>query len=278
MHSTNLLKSRFLLLLVSLTFLGCNGAGDNSKARAFDPCDGVREIDPHCGWKPHWYSTGVSTNAIDGTKKEHLSIDSTDADGIDFGRLHYAELKLCFENGKLCGHNIVGVGVTIHGMVESLSDANYSTPVRLKFDDAKPSRETWGISDSHDTLFPSGHEKQFLSQLMAHKKLVLEFSYYEKAPRTITFELSGLREKMQADGLQDPTSERQTKQRREEPFKEFKELRAKCEPFENGGPEQVQSKTMPLPPKECREVLPWMRDAYLDAPYDLQEKSQKPSQ
>jgi len=267
-----------LLFFLVLMLLGCNGEAGNS-AKSFDPCDAVRDIDPHCGWKPHWYSTAASKNAIDGTENQFLSLDSTDADGSDYGRLHYAELRLCFENRKLCGHRSVGVGVKVHGMVSPLSyDSTYSTPVRLKFDDEKPIRETWGISDSHDMLFPSGHEKPFLSQLIAHKKLVLEFSYYEKAPRTITFELSGLKKEIQADGLQDPTSERQTKQRREEPFKDFKEIRAKCEPFANGSPEQVQSKTMPLPPKECREVLPWMRDGYLDAMYDLQEKSQKPSQ
>jgi hypothetical protein len=55
----------------------------------FDPCESLRDTDPHCGSKPHWESSGVSTNAIDGTKTEFVSIESSDADGMDFGKLHY---------------------------------------------------------------------------------------------------------------------------------------------------------------------------------------------
>jgi hypothetical protein len=47
------------------------------------------------------------------------------------------------------------------------------------------------------------------------------------------------------------------------------ELRTKCAPFANGSVTRVQEKTMLLPPRECRQILPWMRDAYLDALYDL---------
>jgi hypothetical protein len=170
----------------------------------FDPCESLRESDPHCGWKPQWADSGISTNAIDGTKTEFLSLDSTDPDGMDFGKLHYAELRICFENGKLCGGRHVGVAVNAHGMIQSLgyqTGQQYSTPVRLKFDDEKPLRQTWGIADSHDALFPYGREKQFLTQLTLHKKLVLEFSYYEKAPRTVIFEISGLADKMKSKNL-----------------------------------------------------------------------------
>lgn len=168
----------------------------------FDPCESLRETDPHCGWKSHWENSGVSTNAIDGTKTEFLSMESSDADGVDFGKLHYAELRICFENGKLCGGQHVGVGVTVHGMVAPLNfESEYSTQVRLKFDDDKPLRQTWGISDSHDTLFPHGRERQFLTQLTQHNKLVLEFSYYEKAARTVTFDISGLASKMKSETL-----------------------------------------------------------------------------
>jgi hypothetical protein len=36
---------------------------------------------------------------------------------------------------------------------------------------------------------------------MQHKKLVVEFSYYEQAPRTVTFDLSGLADKLRSDNL-----------------------------------------------------------------------------
>ena len=129
-------------------------------------------------------------------------MESSDADGMDFAKLHYAELRICFENGKLCGGKHVGVGVTVHGMLASEGyESEYSTPVRLKFDEEKPLSQTWGISDSHDTLFPYGREKQFLNQIMQHNKLVLEFSYYEKSARTVTFDLSGLADKMKGQNL-----------------------------------------------------------------------------
>ena len=270
------------LFFLLLTLAGCNGSGAGSAAKSetkFDPCEGLRELNPHCGWTPHWYDTGVSTNAIDGTKTEHLMLESIDPDGMDYGRLHYAELKICFKNGKLCGGDIVGVGVTVHGMVSPLSyDSHHRTPVRLKFDDERPARETWGISDDKETLFPYGHEKQFLSELITHRKLILEFSYYEKAPTTITFELSGLGAQMKTAGLQDPTPELEATRKAKAVRQSVEEkrldgLRAECASFVDGSPEMIHAKKMPLPPKKCREVLPWMRDAYLTALYELQEQS-----
>jgi hypothetical protein len=168
-----------------------------------DPCEAFRETDPHCGWKPHWEDSGVSVSPMDGKKSEFLFLDSTDPDGTDYGRLHYAELKLCFEDGRLCGGQHVKVGVKVHGMVDPVStDSEYSTAVRVKFDDEKPLRQTWGISDGRDMLFPNGHEKEFVAELKRHGKLILEFNYYEKAPRTVTFELSGLTDKMTASNLE----------------------------------------------------------------------------
>jgi hypothetical protein len=202
------MKIAFLLLTVTL--VGCNKptSSDGGKAAqtaakpGFDPCESLRQLDPHCGWNPHWDDAGVSTNAIDGTKTEFLSLDSTDADGTALNRLSYAKLKICSENGRLCRNKRVGVGVTVHGMIDPVStESQYHTPVRIKFDDDKPSRQTWGIADSHDALFPAGREEQFLLQLLEHKKLILEFSYYEKAPRTLTFELSGLEDKLKSVGI-----------------------------------------------------------------------------
>ena len=176
--------------------------GKNTNAANFDPCEGLREQNPHCDWKAHWEDSGVSVNAIDGTKSEFLSMESLDADGIDSGDLHYAAIKLCFDNGNLCHGNIIGAGIRVHGMLASLGyESEYSTPVRLKFDDGTPKRETWGMSEDHETLFPSGHEKNFATELTQHKKLFVEFSYYEQAPRTISFDLTGLDDAMKSKGL-----------------------------------------------------------------------------
>ena len=125
-----------------------------------DPCATVIESDPHCGWKPHWENSGVSVNAIDGATTEFLSLESTDADRYDYGKLDYARLRICFENGKLCGGNNVSVGVKVGGMVAPMNyERSKDTSVRLRFDDEKPVNQVWGISDSNDALFPFGHEK-----------------------------------------------------------------------------------------------------------------------
>jgi hypothetical protein len=163
-------------------------------------------MDPHCcGWKPDWGVSGVSANPIDGSKTEFLTTESVAPDGADADSLHYAKLQMCFQNGRLCSGRTVGVALDVHGMVEPAGygsdEEDSSTSVRLRFDEEKLARQTWGITEDHEALYPSGHQKQFLCQLMQHKKLVLEFSYYEQAPRTVIFDLSGLADKMKSDSL-----------------------------------------------------------------------------
>jgi hypothetical protein len=67
--------------------------------------------------------------------------------------------------------------------------------------------------------------------------------------------------------------QKQTEQKRAAERKRLVGLNAECAPFIDGSPEKIQAKTMSLPPKECREILSWMRDAYLDALYDLHKQS-----
>jgi len=195
---------RYLTTILSILVLATFGCQTERTATTrFDPCDSLRQLDPHCGWKPHWNDSGISVNAIDGTKTQFLSLESSSADNVFAGHLQYAELRLCFENGKICGNRTIGVGVDVNGSLESVSyDQDHSTAVRVRFDQEKPTREIWGISDSGDVLFPSGRQQQFISKLLAHKKMILEFSYFQRAPRAITFELSGLKEAIQSAGLQ----------------------------------------------------------------------------
>jgi hypothetical protein len=198
------------VLVLGMTLLaaaiGCDTATSSSKdsktsAAEFDPCVAAREIDPHCGWKPHWEDSGITVNQMDGVKLEFLRLDSTDADRTDAGKLEYATLKLCFENGKLCRGQSVAVGVTVNDMVDPLYGTEYSSHVRIKFDEGPPNGATWGISDNHETIFPYGHEKSFASELTKHKKLVLEFSYYEKSPITVIFDIDGLDGALKAKNL-----------------------------------------------------------------------------
>ena len=195
--AANVMKG-FVLSTAMSIFVGCGNAGPGAPQKASDvgttadPCKGMRELNPHCGWNPHWINSGHSINAIDGTKTDFLSLDSSSPDGLSSGRLSYAVLELCFEKGKLCGHKAVGAGVDVNGTVQPLSyESEYSTSVRIKFDDERLDRETWGIAANRKTLFPRGREEQFLSQLLQHEQLVLEFSYYEES--STYFDISDIR-------------------------------------------------------------------------------------
>ena len=47
-----------LLFFLVLMLLGCNGEAGNS-AKSFDPCDAVRDIDPHCDWNKEHAPFGI---------------------------------------------------------------------------------------------------------------------------------------------------------------------------------------------------------------------------
>ena len=187
-------------ILLCFCMLGCHSS--NTSSKPFDPCDTLRSLDPHCGWKPHWETYGEIVNKMDGTRSQHVFLESSDADDTVAGSLHYPELRLCFHNGKLCGGNSIGVAIAGHTMIEPLDyDRSHSTSVRIRFDDAKPVRQVWGISDDDKALFPSGYEKQFANELLNHKVLYVEFAYFHQAPRTVSFQLDGLQEMLAKQNL-----------------------------------------------------------------------------
>lgn len=198
------LRNRFAFLILMVLVVGCGkpAASDSTKTEqaASSPVP-IPASTAATGPITNWVDLGITTNAIDGTKREHLSLESTDTLLTSVGESSHAEFTLCFEDGRLC-REVVAVGVKVHRMVEPLSyESQTDTPIRIRFDDEKPSRQTWSIADSHDALFPFGREEQFLLQLIRHKKLILEFSYYEKAPQTLTFEIYGLDDKLKSIGI-----------------------------------------------------------------------------
>src|SRR5450759_3205835 len=177
LHSYRRAMGLLIMNLALALLIGCNTAEKKTAPSdvAVDPCAALRERDPHCGWKPHWHDTGAITNALDGTRTESLSLESTDADGMDYGRLHYATLKLCFKNGKPCGGDNMAIAFDVHGWVRSLdSDTQYKTSVRFRFDSEPLKKQVWTITESREAFGPSG--KQFILQLLQHQQLILEFS------------------------------------------------------------------------------------------------------
>lgn len=158
-----------------------------------------------------WHVQDPEINPLDGAKTQFLSTGSLE------GKLeeHYisglgslpnykstAKIVLCFENGKLCSSRSIGARIDVDGFVSSDSGS-----VRLKYDDGQPIRQRWSASDSHNSLFPYGREKQFLAALLGHKQLYFEFSKYEEAEQVVTFDVAGLADAMKNAGLKVPQPE-----------------------------------------------------------------------
>jgi hypothetical protein len=104
-------------------------------------------------------------------------------------------IVLAFHNGKL-ERKHVGARIDVNGFVTT-----DGSNVRLKFDNEKISGGPWAGDDSHTALFPFHYEAPFVAHLMRCKHLAVEFSLYEEAPQTATFDISGLADVMKSSGL-----------------------------------------------------------------------------
>lgn len=152
--------------------------------------------------RPRWYVQDPSTNPIDGVKTQFISLDANENSRYS---PHKTSLVLTFENDRLAGRAHAPVRVDADGVLKSVDGelGEYSTLTRVRFDDEQPSRQTWGIADDHKALF-ARNSQQFLVQLLHHKRLAVEFSYYGAAPQAVTFDLYGLADDMKAAGLRFP--------------------------------------------------------------------------
>lgn len=191
---------------IILLCAGCNNNASHSVTPEASPAvQAAATPVPKPSPTSEWYIQDPETNPIDQSKTQFLSLGSLEGkseshyiSGLGDLPIHKstAKIVLCFRNGKLCGGSSIGARVDIDGFVPT-----DGSPVRLKFDDDQPLRQQWAGSDSHSSLFPYGHEKQFLAGLLKHKKLYFEFSKYEEAPQVVTFDIGGLPEAMGQAGV-----------------------------------------------------------------------------
>lgn len=196
----------FLAGLILLCF-GCTQTPSHSVVPESGPASSKLAATPSPAPAPVslWHIQDPEINPIDNSKIQFLSVGSLEGESES----HYvsglgsvpvfkstAKIVLCFQNGKLCGGSSIGARVDIDGFVPT-----DGSPVRLKYDDDPPMRQQWAGSDSHNSLFPYGREKQFLSTLLKHKRLYFEFRKYEEAPKVVTFDVAGLADAMHQAGL-----------------------------------------------------------------------------
>ncbi|HEV7217919.1 MAG: hypothetical protein ACHP8A_19395 [Terriglobales bacterium] len=189
------MKKLTVVCIASLNFLlACNGTQQTTTESVVSK---AAELAPNNAPEPsRWYVQGAEVNPIDGSKNQILSLDARES-----YRDHRICIVLSFHNGKL-SRGTIGTRLDVDDFVTV-----DGSEVRMKFDNDKPIQEHWSGGDSHDTLFPYGRENQFLVNLLRHKELALEFSCYEKAPQTVTFNIQGLSGDLKAAGLYDPTSD-----------------------------------------------------------------------
>ncbi|MFZ1006896.1 MAG: hypothetical protein WAN65_08675 [Candidatus Sulfotelmatobacter sp.] len=148
--------------------------------------------------KSAWTVESQDVNPIDGVTTQLVQTRSASGSFDE-------RLALRFENGKLLTNpHRVGLGIFTDEMVAPVGGefGEYETHVRIRFDDEQPLSQVWAISDDHKALFPHHREAQFLAQILKHKKLALEFAYYEHVPHVATFDLTGLADDMKAAALQ----------------------------------------------------------------------------
>lgn len=63
--------------------------------------------------------------------------------------------------------------------------------VRIRFDDGKPSSQTWSRSESYGALF-APDPRGLVAKLQGSRKFYLEYHPYQKVPETLTFDVAGL--------------------------------------------------------------------------------------
>jgi hypothetical protein len=150
--------------------------------------DGVQHQQEQKREHPTWIVQAPKVNPVDGSRDQILVLHAE-------GRPQIA-IVLAFHNGRLYQGDICGVRIDVDGFVTT-----EGSNVRLRFDDGKISEGQWAGTDSHESLFPSGYQVAFLKNLMSHTKLAFEFSLYEGAPQTVTFNIAGLSDVMKTNSL-----------------------------------------------------------------------------
>lgn len=90
-------------------------------------------------------------------------------------------LILRFSNNKL--------EIYISAGHEFLTD--HAQQVRVKFDDAAPTKQSWAGSEGGTALF-SGNPYVLLEKIRASQKFIIEYSPYERTPEIASFNVAGL--------------------------------------------------------------------------------------
>jgi hypothetical protein len=138
---------------------------------------------------PSWRVEPPQVDVMDGSKRQYISTEYLGSD-----------LELCFENGRPCSVS-VAVRAPGHCVVESnISGEFHERSVRLKFDDEKAIKQSWGIADNRKAIFPHS-QRAFIASLKKHKTLWVEFGCDRDDNDTVFFDIDGLEVVLHSAGL-----------------------------------------------------------------------------
>ena len=135
------------------------------------------------------WEVSQKTSDMDGTKEAYLSLAASD-EIAGFIGTHRPTLVIQCKKRK--PEVVVNVGMPLqpeYGEYETYA-------VRVKFDDGKPIAQRWTGATNSEAAF-SQNPKQLIRQLSQSNTFLLEFTPFEKAETTVTFSVSGLKEKFE---------------------------------------------------------------------------------
>jgi hypothetical protein len=130
------------------------------------------------------------SNEMDGTKAAYVSVNS--ANEIS-GLVGSVRPTLTIQCAKHKPELVINVG----GPLQSEYGQYDTYAVRVKFDNGKPLPQRWTGSTNNRAIF-SPSPGQLIKQLSKTNTFYLEFTPFEKAETTVTFPVSGLKEKLTA--------------------------------------------------------------------------------
>jgi Type VI secretion system VasI, EvfG, VC_A0118 len=136
---------------------------------------------------PATWTVDEKVNAMDETKKTVLSLRSQDEVEGYIGH-HAAFLIIKCEKGK--SEAFVSVGTQIQ---HEYGSERYG--VRVKFDDSNAVKQHWDASTDGTALF-SPSPGELVRELEGTKVFLFEFTPFQKTPTIVTFNVSGLSEKL----------------------------------------------------------------------------------
>jgi len=134
------------------------------------------------GWE-----VSQKTNEMDGVKAAYISLPASNEIA---GFIGSQRPTLVIQCKKQKPEVVVNVGMPLQSEYGEYDIYR----VRVKFDDGKPVAQRWTGATNNEAAF-SQNPKQLIKQLSQSNTFLFEFTPFEKAETTVTFSVSGLKEK-----------------------------------------------------------------------------------